>query len=379
MTRIGAALSRTPEGDLAAVEAADEAAAALDGHPCDVALVFASRPHVDALAAIGAAVAARLDPGVLVGAVADGVVGPAAEVEEGHAVSVWAAHLDGGDAAAVRTWALPGPDGGMAVAGWPDTRPDDLLVLLSDPFSYPVGPVIEHVGRQRPGHRIVGGLVSGGREATRLLLGDTVHGDGAVGVVLRDVAVDAVVSQGCRPVGEPLTVTGADGNVLLELGGEGAIDRLRAVMDGVSTDDRRRLEQGINLGIVVDGTSDDYDTGDFLIRAVVGLDTDRGGVVVGDVVGVGDVVQFQLRDPETADRDLRANLTAPPRPTVGGLLFTCNGRGQGLFGVPDHDVAALNDARLGPVAGAFCAGEIGPVGDRSYLHGFTASMALFRA
>jgi small ligand-binding sensory domain FIST len=83
-----------------------------------------------------------------------------------------------------------------------------------------------------------------------------------------------------------------------------------------------------------------------------------------------------VRDAAAADEDLREMLSGVEAAAT--LLFTCNGRGRQLFGMPDHD-AGVVDQLLGPlpIAGAFCAGEIGPVGGRNYLHGFTASIALF--
>ncbi|MBA3303569.1 MAG: FIST C-terminal domain-containing protein, partial [Acidimicrobiia bacterium] len=114
------------------------------------------------------------------------------------------------------------------------------------------------------------------------------------------------------------------------------------------------------------------------IRNVLGAERGpEGGLVVGDDVEVGATVQLQVRDAASADADLRSLLA--PCDADGALLFTCNGRGTHLFGEPDHDAAAVADVLADPpLAGMSCAGEVGPVGTRSFLHGFTASMLLFR-
>jgi small ligand-binding sensory domain FIST len=109
---------------------------------------------------------------------------------------------------------------------------------------------------------------------------------------------------------------------------------------------------------------------------VPGADRERGALAIGERVDIGQTLQFHVRDAASADDDLRALLAGEH--ADGALLFTCNGRGTHLFGVADHDTGVV-DELLGPVplAGMFCAGEIGPVGPRSFVHGFTASLALF--
>jgi small ligand-binding sensory domain FIST len=372
--RCAAALSHTSDADLAAAEAADAAAVDL-GTDCDLAVVFVGADQAEALAAVGAAVAARLEPTVLVGAVAQGVVGPGEEVESGPAVAVFAAAGDG-RFEPFRAWAMRPPEGGLVVAGWPDTRPGDLTVVLADPFSFPATEVAARLGRERPDQPLVGGLVTGGPGHSALLLGDQVHRDGAVGVVLHGLDADGVVSQGCRPVGSPLTVTAAQHDRILELGGESATQRLHELLAEVVAEDRDRLQRGgLQIGLVVDEVRDTYGPGDFLVRGVRGIDPDAGALVITDLARVGQTVQFQVRDAVAADQDLDAQLEGRDA-AAGVLLFTCNGRGRALFGHADHDVQAVETWLEAPVAGAFCAGEIGPVGSGSYVHGFTASMAV---
>ena len=380
--RAAAAMSRTQEADLAAAEAADAAGARLagdGGDGADLAVVLVSAEHGPQLAAVAAAVETRLEPEVMLGAAAQGVLGPDEEVEAGPAVVVWCADLGPGRAVPFRAWAMRPERGGIAVGGWPDTRPGELTVVLADPFSFPMADVARRLGEDRPGQPIAGGMVTPGQGASRLLLDGRVHEDGAVGVVLQDVETRTVVSQGCRPVGEPLTVTAADRNRILELAGAPATQRLRELLEEADAADRELIERGgLQVGLVVDEVRDDYRPGDFLIRGVLGVDPDAGTITVGDLVAPGQTVQFQVRDADSARADLARRLTGVG-PAAGGLLFTCNGRGRGLFGEPDHDLHQVSRELGGPVAGAFCAGELGPVGQVSHLHGFTACVVALGA
>ena len=211
----------------------------------------------------------------------------------------------------------------------------------------------------------------------RLLVDDSSHADGAVGALLaEDVSPQAVVSQGCRPIGRPYIVTRADGHMIHELGGRPALERLLTTLELLPPVDRQLAEQGLHCGVVIDETKDEFDRGDFLIRGVLGVDRATGAVAVGDTIAVGSTVQFQVRDATSADEDLHALLTG--RAARGALVFTCNGRGRRLFGTPDHDATVVGDL-LGTsaLAGMFCAGELGPVGGRNAVHGFTASIAIF--
>jgi len=196
-------------------------------------------------------------------------------------------------------------------------------------------------------------------------------------VVLGGVDVDAVVSQGCRPIGSPMVVTNGDGSMIHELAGRNALERVEEVLRRLPPDDIAMAQHGLHLGRVIDERKAEFARGDFLIRNVLGADRATGSVAVGDDVEIGATVQLQVRDAASADEDLRELMAG--RHAGGALLFTCNGRGMHLFGTPDHDAGVLAHQLDGaPVAGMFCQGEIGPVGTRNFLHGFTASVALFR-
>jgi small ligand-binding sensory domain FIST len=191
-----------------------------------------------------------------------------------------------------------------------------------------------------------------------------------------EVPVRPIVSQGCRPIGKPLTVTRADRNLVYELAGQPAMTRLQELLDHASEHDRELMRRGLHVGLVVDEHKLDFARGDFLVRNVLGADRRTGALAVGERVDVGTTLQFHVRDADAADDDLREMLTDVSADAA--LLFTCNGRGTHLFPAADHDAGAMVEM-LGdiPLAGAFCAGEIGPVGGRNFLHGFTASVAVF--
>jgi small ligand-binding sensory domain FIST len=276
------------------------------------------------------------------------------------------------------------PTGGV-FAGYrfdPDGR--DFHVLLPDPYTFPAEPLLDHLNDHLPGTTVMGGLVSGAPRPglSRLFCDDQVLGSGAVGVRLPGWHGVRVVSQGCRPFGEPYTVTDARGRLITGLGGRPPLQRLREMVAALPEEQRDLVGQGLQIGIVVREYDDVPARGDFLVRPVTGADETSGAVEVGEVVQVGTAVQFHVRDADAADDDLRVALhhareAAPGRP-AGGLLFTCNGRGRRMFGAPDHDASLVEDLLGGiPLAGFFAAGELGPIGERNALHGFTASLALF--
>lgn len=343
----------------------------------DLVVVFASSAHVEFLGEISSAVRTVLRPGTLIGSAASAVLGGSREVEEIPALSVWAAWAE--PVRPIRMWTRQTEDG-VAIEGMPADLPDGItLLLLADPFSFPADGLADQLATVRPDVTVVGGLASAGTGpgGNALVLDDTVHRDGAVGVLIgRRHLVGPVVSQGCRPVGEPMVVTGSDRNFLLELAGKPALDQLTHLASDLPLDERVLLSRGVHIGVVIDESRDDFGRGDFLVRSILGADKDKGVLAVGDQVPVGTTVQFHVRDADSADEDLHSLLRGVHGD--GALVFTCNGRGTGLFGVDDHDAATVVD-HLGTdaVAGMFCAGELGPVGGRSFLHGFTASVLIF--
>jgi small ligand-binding sensory domain FIST len=373
-SRYAAALSRHDDPATAVGEVVGQVLDAAGPAP-DLAVLFVSGSHVLALDRLVEAVEGLLAPGVLLGTTAVGVLAGFEEVEAGSAVSLWAGRT--GPVTPVRLETLPGSP--PVLAGLPAEMPaEGTLLLLADPFSFDVDGLIGALDQAGGGIRLVGGLASSGRQPgeNRLVL-DGVHTSGAVGVLLPPgVGPRAVVSQGCRPIGSPWVVTAAEGPFLLELAGRPALERVNELLSSLTLSERQLVAQGLHVGIVArEQGVDEFAPGDFLIRGVLGADPTRQAVAVGDAVEVGQVVQFQVRDARSADEDLHHSMADVSG--AGALVFTCNGRGTHLFPQPDHDASVISEALSAPVAGMFCAGELGPVGARNAMHGFTASVLVF--
>jgi small ligand-binding sensory domain FIST len=274
-------------------------------------------------------------------------------------------------------------DDGVTVTSFPDLDDADLVALLVDPFSFPAGGFLSKLNEEEERAPVVGGLAAGSDEPDKQALfvdGETVY-EGAVGVVLRGVPVRTVVSQGCEPVGRDAVITNAEGNVVFELAGEPALERLKADLANMTEQQQRSAASGgVLAGLVIDENRAEYRRGDYLMRGLMGVDEETGALAIAEAVRVGQTLRFHVRDAAAADEDLRENLAnaIDGNHAAGALLFTCNGRGTSLFADPDHDARAVGEALGGDaLAGFFCAGEIGPVGGKPFLHGFTATLAVF--
>ena len=377
----GSGLSQHPDAAEATGEVVGRVLEGLGGRrEPDLAVLFVTPPHAAGLEQITRTVRSTLAPRAVVGCAAVSVVGGPREVEAGPAVSLWAGFT--GPVEPFHLGVAATPDG-PAFTGWPTPLPDDAqaLLLIADPFSFPADALLERLAEERPDLPVVGGLASAARTpgGNRLVIDDRVVNTGAVGAFLGPgVRISTVVSQGCRPVGAPYVVTRAERNVVYELAGRPALERLQEVAATLSEEERRLMSELVQLGRVVDEGKAEFDRGDFLVRTVVGADPDAGALAVGDLVDVGSTTQFQVRDARSADEDLREMVGG--RAADAALLFTCNGRGSHLFDVPDHDAGVVFESLAGaPLAGMFCAGEIGPIGGRNFLHGFTASVVLISA
>ena len=381
-SRIATGLAAQDAGVDSFAEAAAQAAMGLGGMPADLALVFAGVDNLDSVEEGLAAVQERLRPRALVGCGAQGVVGSGRELENGGVV-VWAASLPEAELEAFHLEAIATSDA-VAVAGMPDLDGASAAIMLVDPYSFPAEPLLDQLAEDHPGLPVVGGLASagGGPGMGVLLCDDEVCESGAVGVTLAGVDVRPCVSQGARPIGPEMAITAAEDNVIHELASRPALERLKTAITELDELERALAAQGLLIGIVIDENRPEYERGDFLVRGIIGVDQASGSVTVGEHVKVGQVVRLHVRDGRSADADLRRVLdreqSALGAPPAGALVFTCNGRGRGMFGIPDHDAVALDDAFAGaPAAGFFCAGEIGPVGARNFVHCYTATLAVF--
>ena len=377
----------------AAAEAADRARAGLEP-TCDLAVVFASGHHLAMAKWLLSEVHERLEPRAVIGCGAGGTVAGGHELEETPGIAIWAASLPGAELETMHLTAERDAQGfrllGLPVsllepANADEAGGDESLIALCDPFSFPAEELLAAVDRSRPHVPVLGGLASASFAGGAVLLRDgEVHSDGAVAVRLRGVQVLPCVSQGAGPVGPEMTITSAEANVIGQLAGKPAMERLGEVISALPDHERELAAAGVLVGLVIDENRPEYERGDFLVRPIIGADRESGAIAIGEPVRVGQTVRLQVRDAASADEDLREALRAQSQAlgshgAAGALLFTCNGRGSHMFEVPDHDAAAIEDSLGVPTAGFFCAGEIGPVGGRNFLHGFTATMAVFPA
>ena len=356
----------------------------------DLAVVFVNPSHGGALEDVAGAIRSVLDPTVLLGCVGQSVIGTGVEVEEGPAISLWAARL--GQARSIRFDAvddlasLPGAgtglqSDGVALRGAGSAQANEALIVVADPFSFDAEAFLGNLSQNWPELLVIGGNASAARGpgANRMVLDGSIHNTGAVGaLVTTPGGIRPIVSQGCRPIGQPMTVTRSDGAIIYEMAGQAPLQRLLALarVDLAPSEVRTINEGGLHIGRVIDERQEVFSRGDFLVRNVIGADHDNGAIAVGAEIDVGSTVQFHLRDRATADEDLVTMLDGANADAA--LVFTCNGRGKNLFGRPNHDAEALAQA-LGPIpsAGFFAAGEFGPIGGVNFVHGFTASIALF--
>jgi small ligand-binding sensory domain FIST len=382
--RIGSAISTHRDPGLAAAEVLEAANEPLGDAPAHLAFVFASRHPADGMAEIMAALGPSLDGATIVGCTTQTAIGGGREVEDAPAVALWLAHLPGATLTPFEL-TLERTADGPAIVGFPMIEESTKAAfLLADPYTFPTQGFLHSLNQDYPELPVLGGQASGaGAGEVRLVLGKRTLPQGAVGLLLGgNVRVRTVVSQGCKPIGSPYIVTEVRQNVVFELAGKPPLVRLREILSKLPPEDRARAAQNLQIGVVIDERKVNPRPGDFVIRPVLQADPETGAMAVGEVLDVGQTIQFQIRDAATADADLRSMLEDHLAEngadgTGGALLFTCNGRGLNLFGTPDHDVSAIRDAIPNlPVAGMFCGGEIGPIGGVNFLHGFTASVAL---
>ncbi len=362
----------------------------------DLAVVFVSFHHREAYDALPGLVREQLGTPaaapLVLGCSGGGIIGNGLEVEQRPALSITAASLPG---VTVDAFHLEGdqlPDLDAGPQAWEsllavNAADAPQFVILADPFSFPVQNLLLGLDFAYAPATKIGGLASGGQqqEGNALFLGDRVHRSGAVGVALHgNITVDTVVAQGCRPIGKPMRITQSRRNLLEGLDGESPLNVLRGLFPTLSQRDQGLMRNSLFLGVVMDEFIDAPQQGDFLIRNVMGMDDRSGALAIGEMLKEGQLVQFHLRDAETSAQDLTAVLERyagdnRENRIHGALLFSCLGRGQYLYGRPNHDTGIFRD-KLGavPLGGFFCNGEIGPVSGVTFLHGYTSSFGIFR-
>ncbi len=360
--------------------------------PPDLAVIFLSAHFAAQYGDLPAMIRDKLGRTLLFGCSAGGVIGAGREIEHRPGFSLTVAdlpgvelhpfHLQGGDL----------PDLDASPEEWPKTlglpaENDPAFLLLVDPFSFPAQNFLLGLDYGFSRSTKVGGMASGGQRGgeNALFLGDIVHQSGAIGIAMDgNVAVDTIVAQGCRPVGDLMCITKSQQNMLLELDQRPPLEVLRELFTSSKERDQELMQHSLFLGMVMDDFNDEPRQGDFLIRNVIGMDGRSGSMAIGENLREGQRVQFHLRDAWTSADDLSALLTRyvdenQATQGRGALLFSCLGRGENLYGRPDHDTDLFQD-KIGevPLGGFFCNGEIGPVGGTTFLHGYTSSFGIFR-
>jgi small ligand-binding sensory domain FIST len=385
--RWAAAASQLEDPRAAAEQAASAVQSQLSDGPVDLALAFFS----GALAAEGEAIAevlrARLRTRCFAAVSASAVITTDREIESGPALTVLAGVLAG---VTIHPFILASPLWGDAMSDAAEfarqttgVQDAELVLLFGDPFTLPVDRVLSAFHLHAPQARVVGGMASA---ATRpngntLILNDWLSHDGGIAISLGGaLRADVVVSQGCRPIGPPLSVTQAEGNLIQTLDGRPALERTEEVLRALSEEEQEQLRHGLYLGRPTRGGASGR--GDYLIRNLLGADRKRGAIAVADQMREHERVRLHVRDANIAREDLEL-LLAPQEfdgRAEAALVFTCTGRGREFFGEPHGDVKMVQAALGGgvPAAGLFCAGEIGPVGEESFVHGHTASIAILR-
>ena len=361
----------------------------LAGNACDLVVFFVSEPfkNFDPQAfsrMLTEGLACRFS----IGCNASGIIGDQREVEMEPALTVLAMHLPG---VKFYPFVMSGNDldnikDGTGLINFLDVYPPDKprFICLADSVTCDMDNLLSAFNDGYKGLPVIGGISSGdvARATNWLSLNGSHYSEGAIGLALTgNIEFDIMVSQGCRPIGRPLVITKADGNILYELAGKTALEVIREVLEKLPPRDRALSESSLFAGLVMNENQTSFKRGDFLIRNIVGFDPESGSLMITADLKVGHTLQFQLRDAETSAEDLKFMLgklkdpgSASPK---GALLISCCGRGHSLYGKPDHDVRLVQSMKGPlPLTGFFANGEIGPVGNKNYVHGYTSSLVI---
>jgi len=383
------ALSQESNPALAAQAVSQSVQEALGEAGCHLAFVFFSPHFSSEVQSLIEMIHEKLHPQTLIGCMGEGVLGGEKEIEEDPGLVLWGISNTGmqvipfvltpkteGETPSLDSWPV-----GLASPISPHT-----FFLFADPFSTPIDELFSLLDQHAPGSPAIGGIASGGMDVgeSRLVLNREIIGSGVVGVAVQGkVEIRTVVSQGCQPIGERYVVTKVDRNVIQELGGIPPLERLETTLKALGEREQLQVAHGLQVGIAMDEHRSEFGQGDFLIRGLLGADRQSGSLAIADFVQEGQTIQFHVRDAHAASEDFhlllsKERMTHPDSLPKGALLFSCNGRGKRFFETPHHDVNTVQQ-RIGniPLAGFFAGGEIGPVSGKNYLHGYTASMALF--
>lgn len=376
----------------AIAQAADRLLEALGGREPDLVMVFVGKQYAAHFVALPGLLRREFETATLFGCLGISVIGGGRECEEQPAISLVGAvlpdvrlhalHLD--EHTIPPTYAEPKLwESTLRLSG----ATPECFLLLADAFSFPNEAFLKGLDRSFPNTIKIGGLASGMEQADTpcLLLNNNVHSSGVVMLaLLGDIQVDAIVAQGCRPVGEPMFANATHENLILELDGKVPREVLTDIYSSLSRADRKLFTDSLFIGVAMEMQREQYQAGDFLVRSILGLDPHSGALWVNSHVPKNSVVQLHLRDAQTSAFDLeqllkRYRASPAANKAAGALLLSCLGRGAQLYGHPDHDSNALKQY-IGdvPIGGFFSNGEIGPVRGATHLHGYTSVFGIFR-
>ncbi len=399
------ALSTRPSLEAAVAEVTEQAQKLLS-LKADLAIVFISSTFASEFPRLMPLLKEHLDVPMLIGCGGGGTIGMARsglaqEVEGKPALSLTLAHLPGVE---VKTFHIPidtlpdldsSPDTWMDLIGV-SAAEHPQFILLSDPFSSNINDLLQGLDFAYPESIKVGGLASTGAASNSngLFCDYQLYREGTVGVALSgNIVVEAIVAQGCRPIGQLFQVMESERNILLSLEEHEdnpkakpltPLEALQNLLPTLSESDRALAQNSLFVGVARNSFKQNLEQGDFLIRVLLGVDPRNGAIAVGDRIRPGQRIQFHLRDAQASAEDLDMLLQryqAQERETsaAGAFMFACLGRGEGLYGEPDFDSHLFSRyVNQVPIGGFFCNGEIGPVGDSTFLHGFTTVFGIFR-
>ena len=404
------ALSTRPSLEAAINEVVGRVQSSLDGE-ADLGIVFISSSYSSDYQRLMPLLTEKLNLPFLIGCGGGGIIGmgdgnQVREIEGDLALSLTVANLPEVNIQPFQIESEQMPDLDSPPQRWidlikvdPEDKPD--FILLGDPFTSRINDLLEGLDFAYPGSLKIGGLASAGENTGSLFyrnshqpLLPSLYRQGVVGVALSgNITLETIVAQGCRPIGETYRVTQGERNVIVEMESiEGnssprpPLTILQNLMQDLDESDRQLAQHSLFMGIARDEFQAQLGQGDFLIRNLLGVDPRHGAIAVGDRIRPGQRVQFHLRDASTSALDLQLLLDAyctekgDLAQVKGALMFSCLGRGAMLYNQPNFDSELLRKYIPAiPVAGFFCNGEIGPVGGRTFLHGYTSAFALFCA
>lgn len=364
--------------------------------PADLGLVFISSAFTSEYSRLLPLLAEKLSVPVLIGCSAAGVIGSTAnneaqEIEAEPAISLTLAHLPGVDVHAFHILGdqLPdldsSPDAWVDLVGVPPSAAPQ-FILFSSAFSSGTNDLLQGLDFAYPDSVVVGGQASGGFVSDRIALfcNNRLYRQGTVGVALSgDIVLETIVAQGCRPIGQPLQVTKSERNIILELDEQVPLNLLRDLISTLSDEDKMLAQHSLFVGLAMDEFKLSLKQGDFLIRNLLGVDPSAGAIAIGDRIRPGQRLQFHLRDAQASAEELEFLLqeyedqSGSGSSPFGALMFSCVGRGTGLYGKPNFDSQLFSNYFHDiPMGGCFCSGEIGPVSGRTFLHGYTSVFAI---